>query len=331
MGPNDRRPASWPRRSVLGAAASIGLLPFAARAETYPARTVRLLVGFAPGSTTDLLARQIGDKIGTKIGQRLIIENRTGAGGSLASIVVARAEPDGYTILFGTGQTQAVNVSIYPDLAYHPTTDFSPIARVASQPLVFAVHPSLGVKAVAEFVAYAKAHPGTVSFASTGVGSSPHLAGATLARTAGLTITHIPYNSSQLIPDLLKGRVSCMLYPYPPLHPYLDTGQLVALATTGPDRSPWLPNLPTMIEAGFAGFSFAPWYALYGPAHMQAEAVTTLADAIKAVLEDERTKALFFEAGTIVSYAGPQDLATFTAAEIERFRPIVDAAGAKGA
>ena len=332
MGPEPLPTVLRPTRRALLAASAAGLLGVApSRAEGYPGRPIRMTVGFAPGSTTDLLARQIADKLGTRLGQRIVVENRVGAGGSIGSTVIARAEPDGYSILFGTGQTQAVNVSIFPDLAYDPAKDFTPIARVATQPLVFVVHPSLGVDSVAGFVAYAKANPGKVAYASTGVGSSPHLAGATLARTAGISLTHVPYNSSQLIPDLLKGRVTCMLYPYPPLRPYIEGGQLLALATTGTERAPWLPKLPTMTESGFPAVTFAPWYALYGPAHLPPPIVTTLAEATGAVLADEPTKKLFFDAGTIVAFLGPEDLARFTAAEIERFRPIVEAADARGA
>jgi len=320
-----------PRRWLLGAPGLAVLRPSPARSETYPSRPIRLIVGFAAGSTTDLLAREVAERLGERLGARLVVDNRAGAGGALGSAAAARAVPDGHTILFGTGQTQAVNVSLFPDLPYDPIRDFSPIARVAGQPLVFAVNRGTGVTSVEGFVAYARARPDAVSFASTGAGSSPHLAGATLARAAGLRMTHVPYNGGQVMADLIQGRVTCMLYPYPPLRPHIEAGHLAVLATTGTERSPWLPDVPTMIESGYPGFAFAPWYALYGPARMPEEAVEALAGATRAALEEERTRARLFEAGTVVSYAGPRELAAFTAAEIGRFRPIVEAAGGREA
>src|SRR5262249_8300983 len=162
--------------------------------------------------------------------------------------------------------THAVNVSLYKSLGYDPVADFAPIARIGSQPLVLVVHPSLPARRVDELTALAKARPGGLSYASTGSGTSPHLAGATLAMLTGLDLVHVPYNNQQVFPDLLSGRVSLMFYPYPALKGYIETRQLTALATAGAVRSPWLATLPTMAEAGYPSFVFAPWYALYAPA-----------------------------------------------------------------
>jgi tripartite-type tricarboxylate transporter receptor subunit TctC len=314
---------------LVSAALLAGVLtPAPAFAQDYPTRPVRLIVPYAAGTGTDLVARQIAERLSEALGQRVTIENKVGAGGSLGTLAAARSTPDGYTLVLGTGQTHAVNVSLYKNLAYDPVADFAPVARIGSQPLVMAVHPSLAAQRVAEFTALAKAKPGSLSFASTGSGASPHLAGATFAALAGLDLVHVPYNNQQVFPDLLSGRVSLIFYPYPPLKGYIDAGQLRPLATTGAVRSPWLATLPTMVETGYPTFVFAPWYALYAPARTPSPIVEKLSRAVARVLADAGTKARLEEGGTYVEFGAPSELAAFTAQEIARFAPIVAASGA---
>jgi tripartite-type tricarboxylate transporter receptor subunit TctC len=191
------------------------------------------------------------------------------------------------------------------------------------------VHPSLAAQRVEELVALAKAKPGGISYASTGSGASPHLAGATFGTLAGLDLVHVPYNNQQVFPDLLSGRVSLMFYPYPPLKGYIDGRQLRPLATTGAVRSPWLAALPTMVEAGYPSFVFAPWYALYAPAGTPSPIIEKLARAVERALGDADIRARLSEGGTYVELAGPTELAEFTAQEIARFAPIVAASGAR--
>jgi tripartite-type tricarboxylate transporter receptor subunit TctC len=298
-------------------------------AQDYPTRPVRLIVPYAAGAGTDLVARQIAEKLSDALGQRFTIENKVGAGGSLGTAAAARSAPDGYTLVLGTGQTHAVNVSLYKNLAYDPVADFAPVARIGSQPLVLAVHPSLEVRRVEELTALAKAKPGSLSFGSTGSGASPHLAGATFATLAGIDLVHVPYNNQQVFPDLLSGRVSMMFYPYPPLKGYIDAGQLRPLATTGAVRSPWLPTLPTMVEAGYPTFVFAPWYALYAPARTPSPIVEKLSRAVEHLLGDPAMKARMAESGTYIEFGDPAELAAYTAREIARFAPIVAASGAR--
>lgn len=313
--------------AVALSAAVLGGTP--SRAQDYPARPVRIIVPYAAGTGTDLVARQIAEKLSEALGQRFTIENKVGAGGSLGTLAAARSAPDGYTLVLGTGQTHAVNVSLYRNLGYDPVADFAPVARIGSQPLVMVVHPSLAAQRVQELVALAKAKPGSISYASTGSGASPHLAGATFATLAGLDLVHVPYNNQQVFPDLLSGRVSLMFYPYPPLKGYIDAGQLRPLATTGAVRSPWLAALPTMVEAGYPSFVFAPWYALYAPAGTSTSIVETLSRTVARVLGDAGMRARLAESGTYVELAAPRELAAFTAQEIARFAPIVAASGAR--
>jgi tripartite-type tricarboxylate transporter receptor subunit TctC len=314
---------------IAAAVLALGLARAPALAQDYPARPIRLIVPYAAGTSTDLIGRQLAEKLADALSQRVIVENKAGAGGSLGTAAAARSEPDGYTLVLGTGQTHAVNVSLYKNLAYDPVADFAPVARIGSQPLTMAVHPSLPVRRVEELVALAKAKPGSLSYGSTGSGTSPHLAGATFVTLAGLDLVHVPYNNQQVFPDLLSGRLSLIFYPYPPLKGYIDTDKLSALATTGAARSPWLPALPTMVEAGYPTFVFAPWFAVYAPSGTPAPVVDKLSRAVERVLSDAGTRARLEDGGTYVQFTGPKELAAFTAQEIARFAPIVASSGAR--
>jgi tripartite-type tricarboxylate transporter receptor subunit TctC len=231
-------------------------------------------------------------------------------------------------LLFGTGQTQAVNVSLFKNFKIDPMVEFQPVAKIASQPLVLVVHPGVPVKTVAELVAAAKREPDKFTFASTGNGSSPHLAGTMFNRAAELKLLHVPYNNAQVFPDLLSGRTSLMFYPYLPLKGYIGEKQLIPIAVTGSARLPELPDVPTMIESGYADLVLAPWYAVYAPAKTPAAVVTAVSDVIKRSLADPELRARLANTGTTIDYAGPADLATFNASEIKRFKTIVEMSGA---
>jgi tripartite-type tricarboxylate transporter receptor subunit TctC len=238
------------------------LAPAPASAQDYPARPIRLIVPYAAGTSTDLIGRQLAERLAEALSQRLIVENKAGAGGSLGTAAAARSEPDGYTLVLGTGQTHAVNVSLYKNLGYDPVADFAPVARVGNQPLVMAVHPlSVAARRVEELVALAKAKPGasvTARPAAEPLRISPARRSSHWRGSISFTSPITTSRSS----DLLSGRVSLIFYPYPPLKGYIDANKLLALATTGAARSPWLPTLPTMAEAGYPTFVFAPWFAL---------------------------------------------------------------------
>ncbi|MBR0641594.1 Bug family tripartite tricarboxylate transporter substrate binding protein [Plastoroseomonas hellenica] len=313
----------------LAASQALGGLSFRqARAQTYPARPIILVVAYGPGTGTDLLARQLGERMGTVLGQRLVVENRPGASGMIGTEFAARSRPDGYTLLFGNNQTLAVNVSLYRDIRYDPIRDFTPIARLASQDAVLVVNPRIPARSVAELVAYARANPDRLNFGSPGAGASAHLAGETFKAAAGIHMVHVPYNNAQLFADLLSGAISLSFYPYLSLKPHIASGALIPLATTGVTRSPWLPDLPTMIECGYPTIIFTSWFGLYGPAGLPGEITTTLSAAAQRTLEDPEVRRALSDSATRVEYGGPEELARFTASEIERYRPIIAQSGA---
>lgn len=299
-------------------------------ASGYPTQPIHLVVAYPAGTATDLAARQIVPKLAQLLGTEVIVDNRGGAGGIVGTDAVAHAAPDGYTLLFATGQTQAINLSLYAHIPYDPLKDFTPIARVADTPMVLVVPPSLGVHSVAELIALAKAKPGTLNYASSGAGSSAHLCGALLGSEAGISITHVPYTSAaQAFSDLMNGEVSMMFYPYLPLSPLIQAHKLLPLATTAEQRPPYLPDVPTMVQAGFKDFLVVPWFALYGPAGLPRPIVDRLATAVSEVLKDPDTQKRLLAVGTDPHFGGPEELAQFTRDEIGRYRKFVALSGAK--
>lgn len=316
--------------ALLAAAAPLARAAQAQAPEAFPSRPMRLIVPYAAGTATDLIARMLAPKFADALHQPMVIDNRAGAGGIVGAEAVARATPDGYTLGFAGSQTHAINVSLYRQLPYNPLTDFTAIARVASQPMVLVVNPEVPAKTVAELVALAKAKPGSLNFASTGNGTSAHLSGEALRTRTGIDIVHVPYSGSgQVFSELLAGRTQLMFYPYPPLKPLIESGKLRALATTGETRPAWLPDLPTMIESGYPGFVVIPWFALFGPAGIPAPVVETLSAAVGRVMADPEVRAGLAASGTDPYFAGPAALAAFTAEEIERYRQVVAASGAR--
>ncbi|HWL83007.1 MAG TPA: tripartite tricarboxylate transporter substrate binding protein [Roseomonas sp.] len=320
------------RRTTLAALAA-GLSPLPRQAfaqDRYPDHPPRLVVPYAAGTATDLIARQLAGPIGELLGQPLVIENRTGAGGIVGTEVVARSAPDGYTLLFAGSQTHAINISLYQNLPYHPVKDFAPVARVASQPLVLVVNADLPVKSVAELVALAKARPGRLNYASSGIGTSAHLCGSTFRKRAGIDIVHVPYaNGGALFNDLLSGTTSMMFYPYQPLKPHVEAGRLRVLASTGARRPAWLPDAPTMVESGFADFVLSAWFGVFAPASTPAPRITAMAEAVRRTVESPEIRAAFATSGTEPFYDPPDPFAGFIASEIERYRTIVADSGAK--
>ena len=324
-----------PRRRALvalsGALAATAALVRSARAqERYPDRPPRIVVPYAAGTATDLIARQLLAPMGDALGQRPIVENRAGAGGIVGAEAIARAAADGYNLLFAGSQTHAINVSLYGRLPYDPVRDFAPVARVASQPLVLVVHPDLPVHSVAELVALARSRPGRLNYASSGIGTSAHLCGSTLRSSAGIDITHVPYsNGGQLFTDLVSGATSFMFYPYQPLRPHVEAGKLRVLASTGATRPPWLRDAPTMAESGFPDFVLTAWFGLYAPAGTPAPRVAAVSDAVGRALANPEILAAFAVAGTDAFFAPPAEFATFIGTEIERYRKVVADSGAR--
>jgi tripartite-type tricarboxylate transporter receptor subunit TctC len=301
-----------------------------AAAQTYPNRPITLVVPFPAGSTTDLVGRILADRLGEQLGQRVVVDNRGGAGGVVGTEAVMRAAPDGYTLLMGTIGTHAINPYVYPKVSYDPVKDFSPIIEFGTAPNVLVVNPGLPVKTVKELIEYVRARPGQTNYASSGNGTSNHLSGAMFAAREGLKASHVPYRGgAQAITDLLRGEVQFMFYHYLPLLPHINEGKLRPLAITSAQRISALPDVPTMAQAGIADFEVSAWFGVYGPAKMPPELVTRLNKIIAAIMESEATKKSLIEQGIDPVHGSPDDLLALTKSEMARWSKAVEQAGAK--
>jgi tripartite-type tricarboxylate transporter receptor subunit TctC len=318
-------------RMLITAALAFAATPHdRAAAQPYPSRPITLVVPFPAGSTTDLVGRILADKLGDALGQRVVIDNRAGAGGVVGSEAVARAEPDGYTLLMGTIGTHSINPYVYPKISYDPIADFSPIIQFGTAPNVLVVHPSLPVNSVKELIEYAKARLGQLNYASSGNGTSNHLSGAMFAAREGIKASHVPYRGgAQAITDLLRGEVQFMFYHYLPLLPHIAEGKLRPLAITSAGRISALPDVPTMAEAGVADFEVSAWFAVYGPPKMPDALVQQLNKTIAGIINSPAVKASLIEQGIDPINGTPQDLLALTKSEMARWSKAVDQAGAK--
>ena len=316
--------ARWLRLGHVVAGVMLCGVVLTAAAQTYPARALRLIVPFGAGTATDLVARHVGFGLASELGQPVAVENRPGGGGMIGAEAVAKSPPDGYTILMGTSASQATSVSLFKKVPFDPIADFAPIARISIFPAVLVVHQSIPVSTVAELIAYAKARPGQLNYASSGPGSQNHLQAAMLAVTAGLQVTHVPFkDAGQIFGAIGRGEVSFMFYPFSALGPVIQGGRVNVLASTGEKRSPLTPNTPTMNEAGFPELSLAGWNALYAPAGTPADISARLNAATGRALENAEMRPKLAALGVDLAFGSPQDLAAFTRAEIERYRKLV--------
>jgi tripartite-type tricarboxylate transporter receptor subunit TctC len=298
-------------------------VPGPARAQDYPTAPVRIISGFSPGSTADITARVIGAKMGQILGQEFVIENRTGAASSIAGAMVARAPKDGY-MLYVANAANMINAAMNPNVNFDINKDFTPITLLTSTPTVLVVIPRLGVNSVQELVALARAKPGAISFGSSGVASSTHLALELLNSLAQVKITHIPYaGSPQVITDLLAGRIDGYFSPASSAVEHVRAGTLVALAVTDADRSTFMPDLPTMIEAGIPDFVSVLWFGLAAPAGTPEAIIDKLARAANEALKsDEVAKAL--QAQTIARIGGtPEEFRRYMETERKRWSAVV--------
>ncbi len=318
------------RRSLL--ALPLALAPLgAARAQAYPARPVTIIVPFVAGGTTDIMARLMADRLGNALGQRFIVENRPGAGGNPGAATVARAEPDGYTLLMGTVGTHAINASLYARMPFDPVRDFAPIAFVSGVPNAMIVNPErIPVRTPAEFAAFARAKPGGAFMASSGLGTSIHLSGEMFQQRAGLKMTHVPYRgSAPALTDMLSGQVDVMFDNLPSCLGFIQGGQLRALAVTSAARSAVLPDVPTMAESGFPGFDATSWFGLFAPRGTP-EAITARLnrEALAALATDDMRRRLA-DLGAEPRPMTPVEFAGSIAAEQERWAAAVKASGAR--
>jgi tripartite-type tricarboxylate transporter receptor subunit TctC len=312
------------------ALASIELLSPRALAQDYPSRPIRYIAVFPPGGPTDILARLVAPRLAAALGQPVVVENRSGAGGSIGSAILAKSTPDGYTIGGGTSSSHASDVTLYPHLEYDPAKDFAPITVLATLPNVLVVHPRLKVSNVRELVALLKANPAKYSFGSGGNGTSEHFGGELFKRMAGVEIEHIPYKGSGvLIPDLLAGEPPIAFLNMIAISPHVKSGRLRALAVTSASRSSLFPDVPTMEEAGLAGYDLTGWQALFAPAGTPQKIVDRLYAEVAKILRDPEVVSRIHELGAEPGGMPPQDLAKLVRTDIPRLGKIVKESGAR--
>ena len=296
-------------------------------AQPYPAKPVRMIVGFAPGGGTDLVARIIGQKLGESWGQTVLVENRAGATGTIGADLVAKAQPDGYTLLMGHVNSHGIAPHLFRKLPYDAERDFTMVAYVGYVPNVLVVHPSIPAKHVKELIAVAKAQPGALNYASSGIGSTQHLAGELFTLLSHVKMVHVPYKGSgPAVVDLLAGHVSMNFDTMPPVLPHIRSGRMRALALTTPKRSPQLADVPTMMEVGLTGFDMTNWYGVMAPAKAARDTVTKLNAEINRIVSLPDAKAKLEEAGTQLGPVSPEQFATFLRSEIAKYAKLVQAA-----
>ncbi|MFO1326736.1 MAG: tripartite tricarboxylate transporter substrate binding protein [Rubrivivax sp.] len=303
-------------------------LATAAAAQAWPARPVRVVVAFTAGGTTDLLARNIGQQLQERLKQPFVVDNKPGAGGNLGTEIVVRAPADGYTLIVDSVGPIAVNPTLYPKLPYNPITDLVPIVLIADVPNVLVVHPSVPAKTLDEFIAHAKANPGRLNYASTGIGTSSHLSGFILGKRAGIDATHVPYKGADALRDLLAGRVQFMFATIPSVKGQIDAGTLRAIAVSSAKRSRSLPEVPTVAERGYPGFEAGSWFGFFGPKGTPDEVVTTLNKAVNEILGVASTEAALVKEGADPVGGTPQQFGAFVQKEFEKWRAVVRESGA---
>ena len=299
--------------------------------EAWPSRPVTIVVGFPPGTATDSVARLLADSFGRSFpGQRFIVENRPGQGGSAGAASVARAEPDGYTITVGASAPQAINPHIYPSLRYDPRTDFTPIGRIVTLPYVLVANREKPWRSMADLVAAAKAKPGDVSFASTGNGTTSHLLMAMFEHATGTRLNHIPYRgTAQSVTDIIAGRVDVTFDTVVGCLPFIQDDRVRPLAVGTEKRSSLLPNVPTTTEQGFPAVKGGAWLALFGPANLPAPIVAKLSDALGTALKDEGLLAKLRTIGTEPDLSTPEEMGRVLRQDYDMWGEIVKRTGAK--
>ena len=318
-------------RLVLGAAmVAVAAFAFAQAPAPYPTKPIRLVVPFPPAGATDLLAREVAKHLTEAWGQSVVVDNRPGAGGNIGSELVAKSAPDGYTLEMGTVGTHAINASLYSKMPYDHIKDFVPVILVAGVPNVLEVNPSVPVNSVQELIAYAKANPGKLNFASSGSGTSIHLSGELFKVMAGVQMTHVPYKgSAPALADLLSGQVQLMFDNLPPSLPQIKAGKLRALAVTSSTRAPALPDVPTVAEAGLPGFEASSWFGVLAPAGTPPAIVAKLNAEIAKWLTTPEAKEKLAGVGANIAGGTPEDFARHIQAETAKWAKVVKESGAK--
>lgn len=319
------------RRQFLQMAAGVLVAPAASRialAQAYPARPVRWIVGFTPAGGNDIVARLMGQWLTERLGQSFVIENRPGAGTNLATEAVINAPPDGYTLLLANSAS-AINASLYEKLSFNFIRDTTPIAGISTAPTIMVVHPSLPVRTVPEFIAYAKANAGKINMGSAGIGATGHLAGELLKMMAGIELTHVPYRgNAPALTDLIAGQLQVVFPSSASSIEFVRTGKLRGLAITGAQRLPELPDLPTVAET-LPGYEASSLYGVSGPRNMPPEIVDKLNREVNAALADPKMKARLADIGSTPLPGSPADFGRVIADETEKWGKVVRFSGAK--
>lgn len=328
-----RIPAVAVKRRTFAVALALGALtlaPLAAQAQAaYPNKPVTIIVPFSAGGTTDILARVVGQSMSRDLGQPVIVDNRAGAGGNIGAQAVARAAPDGYTLVMGTVGTHAINASLYAKMPFDPVRDFVPIARVAAVPNLLVAHPAQPYKNVRELVAYAKANPGKVTVANSGVGTSIHLSAELFKHMAGVDVQNVAYRgSAPALNDLVGGHTAIMFDNMPSAIGFVRAGKLRPLAVTTANRSQALPDVPTVAEAGVPGFEATSWFGLLAPAKTPAPVVARLNASVLKALADPEVKKKLMEQGAEPLGGTPEQFAAFIGAESAKWGKVVKQSGA---
>jgi len=292
----------------------------------YPNKPVRVVVAFTAGGTTDILARAVGQKLTERLKQNFVIDNKPGGGGNIGTELAARAAPDGYTVIVNSVGPMAVNPSLFKKLNINPLTDLVPVVQIADVPNVLVVHPSVPVKTVDEFVAYAKANPGKLNYGSTGVGTSSHLSGFMLSKRIGAETTHVPYKGADALNDLLAGRLQFMFATIPSVIQHIQAGKLRAIAVSSVKRSRSMPDVPTVADSGFPGFEAGSWFGFFAPRGTPEAVIATLNKSVNEALP--ALEAQMVREGADPVGGTPAQFGQFVQKEYEKWKVIVRDSGA---
>lgn len=319
------------QRLAAGASSAIALTAFAPRfAHAQTGKTMHIVVPFPPGGSTDLLARRIAEKLAVALGQTVIVDNRAGAGGTVGAEYVAKAAPDGNTLLMGVTGSNAIAQALYAKLPYDVVKDFVPISIIVSAPLVIAVNPGVKATTLQELIALARAQPGSLSYGSPGNGTSMHLTGEMFKQATHTSIVHVPYRgSAAMLTDLMGGQIQLTFGDLLVLLPHLQAGTLRALAVTSRKRNPMLPNVPTVAESGFPDFEALSWQGLFAPAGTPPELVARISDEVNKAIRSPDVREFFATRGFQTDGMTPAAAKAFIEAEVAKWSPIVKLSGAK--
>lgn len=318
--------AAYAQAAMPGSGPALGT----SQGQAYPNRPLRAIVPIAPGGGTDTMGRLVTTRLSEALGQQIVVDNRAGGGGTIGVSIAAHAQPDGYTLLFGSISSHAVNPAMYKKLPYDHIKDFAPVSLVGTVPNVLVVHPSLPVKSVGEFISYAKANPGKINYGSAGIGSPPHLSMELLKSMAGINMVHVPYKGAgPALADLLGGQMQAMCTSLAGQLPYIKAGRVRALAVTTAKRNPQLPDVPTVNEAGVPGYDVTIWYAVFVPAGVPKPIVTRLNFELVKLLNSPEMKERMAQFGVDAAPSTPEELAAFVKSETIKWTKTVQDAGVK--